>query len=104
MKVPNSDKLAKIKIQKPIIIPTFEDKTNGKTIVIEMADKTIAQYYNEGYLKLMGKHISKEEAIKQWVRGGTMDDFNQMYKKSSTLLKYVKEIYPNVINVYLGEL
>lgn len=104
MKIPNAENLGKIKIKKPII-PTFGDKTQGKSILLEMKDGTIGEYKNEGYFEFINKYENKEIAAASWIKtNNPMEDFNLMYKKSKSLLPYIQSNYPNVKFIYLGYL
>jgi hypothetical protein len=99
-----ADNLGNIKMLKPII-PTFEDVTQGKTIIVEMNGGIITEYHNEGRLEIKGKYKSIKHAASAWYSiENSMETFHQCYTKSKKYTEIIKAVYHNVKNVYIGDL
>lgn len=87
----------------PTTVPTFEDVTNGYSILIEYTNGIIEEYCNDNGLEFEGFDDDLSSFIKKHL-SGSMEDFRRMYHINHDIANYVKRAFPEVQQLYLGNL
>lgn len=93
------------KLEKTILPPkrptTFSDKTFDKILLFEKEDKSISVFQNlGGRISYVEDFKNLEEFISEESLHNHFFDFKE-YTKEEKLKPFVKEIFPDVINVYI---
>jgi len=109
MEIPKDSELEKVKLFSiPRKIPTIESEFSYGVMILEMKDGTIAEYVFDPICSLYGKYKNKKDFVdKNFVATIHTDfkkEFSSLFTLDNTYLTDIKKKYPNVDNVYIGDL
>lgn len=84
------------------VVPTIEELTNFKSLILVLDDDSVQEFLNENCLTFEGQHKSMD-AFMPFV-GLRPEELDEIYWKDPELLKAIQIKLPQVKGLYIGEL